>query len=322
MTVRRPLKTDGTAGLKEMTAQEVLDISLHAAYLYATDIPVTLTRVSSGGNLGNISDTRKEAGAASISTGGAWPASQSFAPESSTAEPGTVTVQYGHVEQTLTHNGDPTSGQYPCYYDPVTGITEMTPTDFADTILAPAIDQLVTASGASAVQNGTYFVSTSTSVANATLVSADIIFKDTRADPSLYSAAGIPETLDQPQTITAGYYLHRHDITTVGYAHICPVFIDTTMGANAGGVATYTRPALETLLINNMKWFTTQVVGYKLSYNWSGSGQSRGSMVDTILNGSGNYQQYQANANDYRAQEFPNGSPVTNQTHTLKILRS
>ena len=46
------------------------------------------------------------------------------------------------------------------------------------------------------------------------------------------------------------------------------------------------------------------------------------SMTDTILNGSGNYQQYQANANDYRAQEFPNGSVVTAQTHTLKILRS
>ena len=45
-------------------------------------------------------------------------------------------------------------------------------------------------------------------------------------------------------------------------------------------------------------------------------------MTDTILNGSGNYQQYEANANDYRAQEFPNGSAVTAQTHTLKILRS
>ena len=318
MAVRRPLKVDGTAGLKEMTAQEVLDISLHAAYLYATSIPVTLTRVSSSGNLGNISDTRKEAGAASSDTGGAYPASQSFPTEATTAEPGTVTVQYGHVEQTLTHNGDPTSGEYPCYYDPITGITEMTPTDFADTILAPAIDQLVTASGASAVQNGTYFVSTSTSVANATLVSADIIFKDTRADPSQYSASSIPVTTDlNPQTITAGYYLHRHDITTVGYAHVLPVHLDGTSGTQ-----TYTMAGLDTFIINNMKWFTTQVTGYKISYNWSGSGQSRGSMVDTILNGTGNYQQYQANANDYRAQEFPNGSPVTAQTHTLKILRS
>ena len=49
-------------------------------------------------------------------------------------------------------------------------------------------------------------------------------------------------------------------------------------------------------------------------------------MTDTILNGNGNYQQYGGNddgmPNDYRAQEFPNGSAVTAQTHTLKILRS
>ena len=324
MTLRRPLKTDGTAGLIEMTAAELLNLQLHAAYLYATSIPVTLTRVSSGGNLGNISDTRLEAGAASISSGGAWPASQAFAPESSTAEPGTVTVQYGHVNQTTSNNGDPTSGQYPCYYDPVTGITEMTPVDFADTFLSYSIDQLTTASGASAVQNGTYFISTSTSVANATLISSDIIYKDTRANPSLYTASGIPETTDQPQDITPGYYLHRYDITTVGYSHICPVFLDGT-----SGVATYTRPALETLLIDNMKWFTTQVAGYRILYVWSGSGytgtgatiSNRGTMTDTILNGSGNYQQYQANANDYRAQEFPNGTPFTSQTHTLTIIR-
>jgi hypothetical protein len=71
-----------------------------------------------------------------------------------------------------------------------------------------------------------------------------------------------------------------------------------------------------------MQWYTTQITGSRITYNWSGSGNSRGSMTDTILNGVGNYQQYQANANDYRAQEFPNGSVVTAQTHTLKILRS
>ena len=31
-------------------------------------------------------------------------------------------------------------------------------------------------------------------------------------------------------------------------------------------------------------------------------------MVNTILNGGGNYQTRFVNANDYRAQEFPNGT--------------
>ena len=54
--------------------------------------------------------------------------------------------------------------------------------------------------------------------------------------------------------------------------------------------------------------------GYSLSYNIgsSGSGNTRGSgMADTILNGSGNYQTRYVNTNDYRAQEFPNGTPTT-----------
>jgi len=65
--------------------------------------------------------------------------------------------------------------------------------------------------------------------------------------------------------------------------------------------------------------------GYSLSYNigTSGSGNTRGSgMADTILNGSGNYQQRQVNNDDYRAQEFPNGSATTAATYYLRIHKS
>ena len=57
------------------------------------------------------------------------------------------------------------------------------------------------------------------------------------------------------------------------------------------------------------------------SVGTSGSGSTRGSgMVDTRLNGSGNYQTRQV-GNDYRAQEFPNGSPTTIATYNLKELQ-
>ena len=42
-------------------------------------------------------------------------------------------------------------------------------------------------------------------------------------------------------------------------------------------------------------------------------------MANTILNGSGNRQTRFVNADDYRAQEFPNGSPVTINTYKLFI---
>ena len=62
--------------------------------------------------------------------------------------------------------------------------------------------------------------------------------------------------------------------------------------------------------------------GHKLSYNINGSGNSRGTtMVDTRLNGSGNYQTLLAGLDDYRAQEFPDGSPATINTYTFKITQ-
>ena len=67
------------------------------------------------------------------------------------------------------------------------------------------------------------------------------------------------------------------------------------------------------------------VDGYAVSYNigTTGSGLTRGSgMADTILTGgSGNYQTLQV-GDDYRAQEFPDGTPSTASTYFLRIHKS
>ena len=65
--------------------------------------------------------------------------------------------------------------------------------------------------------------------------------------------------------------------------------------------------------------------GYSLSYSigTSGSGNTRGTgMADTRLNGSGNYQTRFVNTDDYRAQEFPNGTSSTINTYYLRINKS
>ena len=64
--------------------------------------------------------------------------------------------------------------------------------------------------------------------------------------------------------------------------------------------------------------------GYKLDYNigTSGTGEIRGTgMSDTRLNGSGNYQTRQV-SDDYRAQEFPDGTPTSISTYYLRIQKS
>jgi hypothetical protein len=69
----------------------------------------------------------------------------------------------------------------------------------------------------------------------------------------------------------------------------------------------------------------SSTTGYTLTYNigTSGSGEIRGTgITNTILNGSGNYQQRFVNADDYRAQEFPDGTAVTANTYYLRINKS
>ena len=64
--------------------------------------------------------------------------------------------------------------------------------------------------------------------------------------------------------------------------------------------------------------------GYKITYSLgsSGSGNTRGTaIVNTVLNGTGNYQTRQV-GDDYRAQEFPNGTPTTANTYNLRIVKS
>ena len=311
MAVVKPLYVDG-GNLREMDSTKVDEIVDQCVYQYSLDPSVVLSVVGSGGTLDAITDTRKQEGAQSTSA-------SSFPSEGTTQEPQTVTVTYDKVSETRTA-GSPTADTgktWPVYYNSSGQIQAMSLTDVKDTFLHPAINLL--ASGSTGTQQGgTYHVSTSTSVSGSTLVSSTAIFTDTRADTSAYSAGSIPETQDQPTTIT-NYYLHKITGSEISYTE--PYFLD---GSN--NIKEFTTAAFNSLL---QEWMQFTAVssgdGFSLSYNIgsSGSGNTRGSgMADTILNGSGNYQTRQVNNDDYRAQEFPNGSATTAATYFLRINKS
>ena len=200
MAVVKPLYVV-SGNLQEMDSTKVDELIARAVYQYSTDPSVVLSVVSSGGNLGTISDTRKQAGSVSTSN-------SSFPAESSTQEPQTVTVNFDKMQNTTT-TSTPTADTgktFPVYYNSSGQIQAMSLTDFKDTIIHPAIDLL--ASGTvSATAAGTYHISTSASVSGSTEVSGanTPVFIDTRADTSAYSAGSIPETQDQPTTIQ-NYY--------------------------------------------------------------------------------------------------------------------
>jgi hypothetical protein len=287
----------------------ITDLQNLAIYQYSLNPSQQLSVTGSGGNLTSINDTRLQAGAALTSA-------TAFPSEATTAEPSTVTVAYQRILQTaatVTPTVD-TGKLFPLYYNSGGNLQHMNTTDFIDTFIAPAIT-ILTSGSTTTSQGGTYFLSTSESVAGASLVSSTPVFTDTRADTSLYSAAGITETLDQPQTIT-NYYLHILIGAVVTLSQV-PLYADSN-----NNIKQFSEAEISTLLAEYIRReAASSVLGNQIQYNFDGSGTARGSsVVNTILTGGlGNYQTFFAGVDDYRAQEFPNGSPTTANTYVFKI---
>lgn len=308
MAVRTPLKLNGS-NLQEMTSTEINAIKTEAIRLYGSSPYVTLSVVGSGGNLGTINDTRLIAGAGTTDV-------TNFDTAAETPNVSTTTVGYARISQSVNTsltNWTNATFSYPLYYD-AGNLREMTAADFADTFIIPAIDTLTSGSTGTA-QAGTYHISTSSSVAGSTLMSGTPVFTDTRANAAAYTAGGIPETLDQPTTIT-NYYLHR--INSAGAAgHQLPVCY-TKSGTNLYQTPSATFQSALTTMIN---YYAAEVTGTRIRYSINGTGTNRGSaMTDTKLNSSTYLQRY-VNTNDYRTQEVPSGSATTISTNYLRIYQ-
>jgi hypothetical protein len=265
-----------------------------------------------------MSDTRLQAGSTSTSA-------SAFVAEGTTAEPSTVTVTYDRVNQAYA-SISPTSDSgttWPVYFDSSSkSIIAMPLADIKDTFLHPAIDKLISGSESDTTA-GTYTITDSSSAATGyTVVDAsNPVFTDTRADTSAYSAAGIPETLDQPTTVT-NYFLHRRNQGSDGFSSLATPLIIADSGQTL--TAQTTEGVIEGLFLEWIRETASESTdGYKIVYSIGTSGGStRGTgMVDTRLNGSGNYQQLQV-GDDYRSQEFPNGSAATITTYNLRITKA
>jgi hypothetical protein len=313
MAVRQPLYYNA-GNLQEMSTAMVGQIVDQIVYQYSLNPSVALSVVGSSGSLASMNDTRLQAGAASTST-------TAFPSEATTAEPSVVTVTYDKITETratITPTSD-TGKLWPAYYNASGNIQAMNLQDVKDTFLHPAID-LLAAGTLTTQQAGTYHINSSTTFSGSAEVSGSntAVFANTEADTALYTAGGIGETLDQPQTLTS-FYLHR--ITGSDTSYTLPISIDASNNLQSFPEATF-----ESLF---QEWIRYTAVsstdGYSLSYNvgTSGSGNTRGTgMADTRLNGSGNYQTLFVNTDDYRAQEFPNGTSTTINTYYLRINKS
>ena len=335
MTVRRPLVYDAgpanTSGIfRELTNAELLEWQTAIIDVYAANPSSVLSVVSGSGTISpTMADTRLQAGAAKQGSDGF---TESFPAATDTANISTVTVNYDKVSGAFvtSNTGEVDSGyNYPLFFNEDNdSIQPMNLDDLIDSIIEPTIDLMVSATESDSTA-GTYTINTAASLSGYTEVSGagTAIYLDTRANADAYTDAGIPETLDQPTTINS-YFLQRKNAgSTVPSTKL--LFLDNDYGApsnpNDFDVREYSIAEATALLATWLKVYAGEVTGYKIIYSITtdgSGGNARGSsMVDTRLNGSGAFSTTLQDANDYRAQEFPNGSAATITTHTLRVTK-
>lgn len=306
MAFVRPLYNDG-GNLREMSLAQVSQLQQRAVYVYGSNPSALLTVVGSSGSLASMTDTRMQAGASTTDV-------TNFDTAGETPNISQVNVVFDKITQANSSVSTPTDTNnklYPVYYDG-TNIKAMNSTDVFDTFINAAIGTLVDGND----RGGTFRIHTATSLSLNTLISSTAVFTDTRANTGAYTAGGIPETQDQPTTIT-NYYLFRTN-QTASVSITQPIQIDSTNNLQIYPLANF-----DAMLLAEMRHHTVNTSGSRITYSINGTGANRGSgMVDTRLDGSGNYQQRFVNANDYRTQEFPNGTAQTINTYFLKITRS
>tara|TARA_R100000008_G_C3555193_1_gene152797 strand:+ start:54 stop:1004 length:951 start_codon:yes stop_codon:yes gene_type:complete len=313
MTARTLVQYDGT-NVKAMTSAEMVEIQKRMIYAYGANPTVALTvDTGSAGNLTAMSDTRLKAGATSQS-------STAFVAEGTTAEPGTVTVTYDAIHLAYTSSGSISKtaddgDTFPMYLDASNNLQALNLADFKDTLLHPAIDLMIASADSDNTAKSFTITNSSTAATGYTNVSTTAVFTDTRADTSAYSADGIPETLDQPSTIT-NYYLHQKNNMSAPTPSVFPLVTDSSGNLNQMSTST-----IDSVLGAWLRFTAAHSTdGYKITYDTATSGgNTKGTaMVDTKLDGSGNYQTRQV-GDDYRSQEFPNGSAATVTTYNLRI---
>jgi hypothetical protein len=331
MAVRIPLKVVGSGAsfsLQRCTAAEITQIVDHMIRKYGQSPSATLAVGS--GNLGNITDTRLQAGAGTTD-------STNFDTTGELDDVSGVTVTlnkilgafYGTNAPTITRgteisNATNTAYSFPCYIDDASGdaqsVREFDLDDMLDTFWHPAANRLVSASISQANNAGTYTITTSATPASGfTVVSTTPVFTDTRADASAYTAAGLLETLDQPTTIT-NYYLHQ--VSSVAGGAAMPFLAGIKKGETVPRVIP--RATLVSQLMAIARYGAINEASYRIQYAFGSSTSgynTRATAIDTKLNSSA-YLTNEVYTTDYRAQEVPAGSAATVTTYNFAIRKA
>ena len=317
MAVRKPLYFD-SGEIKEMTTGMVTEIVNQTCYQYALNPSVTLTvssvNQSATSHFPDLTDTRYRSGAVSST-------SSSFPGEGTTQEPQVVSVTWNRmIRQYATVSPTTDTGKtWPVYYTSGS-IQAMNLQDIKDTFLHPAIDLLCAAGTPGDTAAGTYIITTSgTASAGFTVVSSgEKLFSDTKANIAGYTTAEIAASgsFQDDNTEENGYYLHIKDAPSE------PTYTDPLFVTGSNDLQTFASATFKALLQEWIRETASESAdGHQIRYNLNGSGNLRTNILNKALTGvTGNYQTTQV-GDDYRAQEWPNGTLATANTYTFNIVK-
>jgi len=324
MAVRKPLYYDSNQ-VKEMTTGMVTQIVHQTIFQYASNPSVTITvngtNVGATSHFPNMVDQRYRSGE-SASAATASP------DETTTTEPDLVTTTWNRLVKahaSVSPTSD-TGKTWPIYQTGSGDIKAMSIADIKDTFLHPAIDILIAAGTPTDLQGGTYVITTSATPASGftNISSGNKMFSDTKADVGAYAPGniGVAGTRQDVNTEHAGYYLHIKNAAGSSPTYTDPLFI--TAGND---LQTYPSATFKALL---QEWIRETASesgdGYQILYRINGSGNIRTTITERVLTGvTGNHQTHDTNPgadhDDYRAQEFPNGTEADGNSYTFRISK-
>ena len=324
MAVRKPLYYDANQ-VKEMTTSMVTEIVHQTCFQYASNPSVTLTvngtNVGATSHFPNMVDQRYRSGTSHVDVSSA-PA------ETTTGEPDVVSTDWNRLVK-ANASVSPTSDTgktWPIYQTNNGDIKAMSIADVKDTFLHPAIDLLIAAGTPTDLQGGTYVITTSATPASGfTNVSSGAkVFSDTKADVGSYLAAniGTAGTRQDVNIEYAGYYLHIKNAASGSPSYTDPLFITAS-----NDLKTYPSATFKALLQEWIRETASESSdGYQIQYNINGSGNIRTTITERVLTGvTGNHQTLDTNPgsahDDYRAQEFPNGTEADGNSYTFRITK-
>tara|TARA_B100001094_G_C18133235_1_gene773506 strand:+ start:260 stop:1276 length:1017 start_codon:yes stop_codon:yes gene_type:complete len=335
MAVIRPLKINEPGGdLQEMTSAEVQLLINEVIRLYANDpgIELSVTSGSDDGTgyqykLSTMNDNRLQASdAATASFPYPTPASVSYKTIAYSDTLLNMVWRYPFPYKDRAGSAY-VNHSYPIFYNDPSGYVKAAGwQDMVDTFIKPALQSLTSGTLTPEAAGGTYFVSTNTSETDATLVSPNLIARDTIADVTAFSSGSLPEVVDQPlNSSTVDYFLHKIN-APAEFSFTLPAVIESN------NIKTMPLSPFREMLLHLVQYWSVWGTSQQISLRYQYGSSSFLTGIGMITRGTGIADSYASNqiirqdqnapnpnATIYYAQSVPSGTATVQTTNYLGV---